>query len=753
MDATFSAALSTDLPLKHTNLYGHHSSITSKTTGLSRLLPLLIGERPNTDASFSVSFGSDLSLPPSVANVLRPDGIAELLKNYPNQRFVDTLTSIAISGARIGFQGQTSGRVQCPNHTTASAHPQIITESIQNELRKGRIKQISDLPDDVFCSPIGLVPKQANGVQSGWRVIFDLSSPEGSSVKDGIPKEFGTIVYETLNDAVQLVAQAGKGAVMMKRDLKAAFRHVPMNPCDYWLLVFKWNGQFYVDMFLPFGLQTAPRIFNLFAEALHWVLETLFEWNVTHYLDDFLFVFPPGTEITPLSTQFDEVLAKFGLTKVIEKDSDGCVVVHLGFEFDSASMQVRLPPDKKQCAVKAINTLLSSSTVTLSMLESTLGFLSHCCQVVPLGRPFLRNLFSQTCRSQARQHLTRIRLNHNSRRDLRWWLQFLTSWSSISLIQLSRPIFDVATDTSGAKGIGGVHSHIVFSEQIPSRHKAKKIDWKELFAVLHAFMLWHEGWKGGTVRLACDNSSVVDAINKHSIKGPAIVPLQRIFLIAAVHNIQILPFWIPSRENIVADAASHFDYKKLANLGLQVPRDLPRPALLRQKLHSFFTTPSLLPHSKTTTISAESTRPSAKNTVTLPTLPPLKHYRTGLPKSYRSSSPQPQNRIEAPLSPSTCKRESQLTDSQTNASILSFVEVDGFMETAPKPSDIPSHPISSSAWLTKSQATKKELMSKRHSVWALLHSYDLVNLHGIHGPRNPIIPSSPDATLLSTPRQ
>src|SRR5579859_6705405 len=35
-----------------------------------------------------------------------------------------------------------------------------------------------------------------------------------------------------------------------------------------------------------------------------------------------------------------------------------------------------------------------------------------------------------------------------------------------------------------------------------------------------------------------------------------------------------------------------------------------------------------------------------------------------------------------------CKRESQLTDSQTNASILSFAEVDGFMETAPKPSDI-----------------------------------------------------------------
>jgi hypothetical protein len=439
---------------------------------------LLTGERPNTDATFSVSLSTEPLLP-SAANVLRADGIADLLKTYPNQRFVDTLTSIATSGARVGFHGNPSGQIRRPNHSSAFAHPEIITESIQNELQKGRVKQISDLPQDLFCSPIGLVPKQANGIQSGWRVIFDLSSPQGFSVNDGIPKEYGALVYETLNDAIQLVAQAGKGAVMMKRDLKAAFRHVPISPCDYWLLLFEWNGKFFVDMFLPFGLRTAPRIFNLFAEALHWVFETLHEWNVTHYLDDFLFVFPPNTDITVISLQFDDVLAKFGLTKATEKDSDGCVVVHLGFEFDSTNMQVRLPPNKKQRALDAVNTLLSSSTVTHTMLETTLGFLSHCCQVVPLGRPFLRALFSQICRSNSRPRPLRFRLTHNSRSDLRWWLQFLTSWSSISMIQLSRISFDVATDASRAKGIGGVHKRLVFSERIPSRHKSKKIDWKE----------------------------------------------------------------------------------------------------------------------------------------------------------------------------------------------------------------------------------------------------------------------------------
>jgi hypothetical protein len=72
-----------------------------------------------------------------------------------------------------------------------------------------------------------------------------------------------------VEDAMRLVAKAGKGAKLMKRDLKSAFRHISVNPRNHWLLIFKWEGKFYVDMFLPFGLRTAPRIFNLFSEALH----------------------------------------------------------------------------------------------------------------------------------------------------------------------------------------------------------------------------------------------------------------------------------------------------------------------------------------------------------------------------------------------------------------------------------------------------------------------------------------------------
>ena len=244
--------------------------------------------------------------------------------------------------------------MQRPNHKSATSHIHTIEASIESELKKGRIKIISKLPTYYFCSPIGLVPKKLDGQLIDWRMIFDLSFPESQSVNDGIPKEFGVISYESLNTAICLIAETGPGAVLIKRDLKSAFRHIPVSPLDYWLLIFEWNKKFYIDMFLPFGLRTAPRIFNLFAEALHWIFEESLKWKVTHYLDDFLFVFPADTKVSELSNQYDNILATMGLTGAVEKNMDGHVVTHLGFEFDTLKMEVHLSINKKLRALQVI---------------------------------------------------------------------------------------------------------------------------------------------------------------------------------------------------------------------------------------------------------------------------------------------------------------------------------------------------------------------------------------------------------------
>jgi len=59
------------------------------------------------------------------------------------------------------------------------------------------------------------------------------------------------------------------------------------------------------------------------------------------------------------SVEFDSHIAKFGLSKAVEKNSASCVVIHVGFEFDSENMQVRLPPSKRR---QSVNTLLTGGS-------------------------------------------------------------------------------------------------------------------------------------------------------------------------------------------------------------------------------------------------------------------------------------------------------------------------------------------------------------------------------------------------------
>lgn len=264
---------------------------------------------------------------------------------------------------------------------------------------------------------------------------------------------------------------------------------------------------------------------------------------------------------------YNTILTTMDLSGAPEKDMNGQIVTHLGFEIDSEKMEVSLPLNKKLHALDTIQSLLHTKSVSRITLDEALGYLSHCCQVVPLGRPFLRNLFASLRRSSSSPQ--RTRLSRAAKKDLKWWLLFLSSWSTISIIQLSRVNHDVATDASGLKGIGGVYNNQLFAERVPARHRKKHINWKEMFAIFHAFVLWHEQWATGRVRLACDNFSVVQATNKRSIKGPAIHPLQTILLITTLFDIDLIVFWIPSGENIVADTASRHDFKKLADLGFQ----------------------------------------------------------------------------------------------------------------------------------------------------------------------------------------
>ena len=94
--------------------------------------------------------------------------------------------------------------------------------------------------------------------------------------------------------AVKDLLASGQGLLMAKLDLKDAFQHIPVQAQDWNLLGFDWGCRFYLLLVLAFGLKTAPYIFNLFTEALHWIIHGHIPAVLCHYLNDFILIFPPS---------------------------------------------------------------------------------------------------------------------------------------------------------------------------------------------------------------------------------------------------------------------------------------------------------------------------------------------------------------------------------------------------------------------------------------------------------------------------
>ena len=68
---------------------------------------------------------------------------------------------------------------------------------------------------------------------------------------------------------------------------------IPIHPADWHLLGIYWQSQYYVDLYLPFGLRSAPFLFNLLSEALEWILKNNYGLkHVLHILDDFFIAEP-----------------------------------------------------------------------------------------------------------------------------------------------------------------------------------------------------------------------------------------------------------------------------------------------------------------------------------------------------------------------------------------------------------------------------------------------------------------------------
>ena len=289
-------------------------------------------------------------------------------------------------------------------------------------------------------------------------MIHHLSAPPKQSVNGFISKDEFTLRYTLVDNAIAILTHLGLGASMAKVDLRSAFRTVPVCRDDRELLGICWQGSYYIDTCLPFGLHSTPYLFNQFAEALQWIMQTNYGLShLIHYLDDFLLMDLSELTCSHHLRRFLTVCTTLGIP-VAEDNLEGptTTLTFLGLEIDSVRQEIRLPEAKLIAIHTELRKWSQRKSTTKRQLLSLIGLLRFAAKAVPAGRLFLRRLITLSTKVQRLHH--NLRLNKDARADIHWWMAFLHDWNGraffISPSITTANEFQLYTDASGRLGCG-----------------------------------------------------------------------------------------------------------------------------------------------------------------------------------------------------------------------------------------------------------------------------------------------------------
>ncbi len=215
---------------------------------------------------------------------------------------------------------------------------------------------------------------------------------------------------------------------------------------------------------LPFDLRSAPKIFNLIADVLEWIVKTRGAKVTHHYLDDFSVVGPPlSGECAASLAILLEACKELGVPVAPHKCMGPTTyLVFLGILIDTQKMEISLPEQKLAQLKEMLVTWKDKKGCTKKELQSLIGHLQHAATVVHPGKRFVCGMLSLLHVAHKSHH--DIRLNTSFRADLHRWHTFISAWNGISILyQLKQqtPDTELFTDSSGSWGCAAVGIAVV----------------------------------------------------------------------------------------------------------------------------------------------------------------------------------------------------------------------------------------------------------------------------------------------------
>ena len=135
-----------------------------------------------------------------------------------DQEFAQFILQGLQQGFRIGFQRgsplmQAGHNMPCPD-------ARVVEEYLRREINLNQLVKLSKQEAEclkVHSSPMGIIPKKNK--PGSWRLIVDLSAPEGGSINDGIGKEMSSLTYISVELVASRILQLGRGTELGKMNI------------------------------------------------------------------------------------------------------------------------------------------------------------------------------------------------------------------------------------------------------------------------------------------------------------------------------------------------------------------------------------------------------------------------------------------------------------------------------------------------------------------------------------------------------
>ena len=445
----------------------------------------------------------------------------------------------------------------------------IVNQFIK-ELQSGAIIPSANPPKyiiNVFC-----VPKKdaKTGLMTKLRVVRhgSFAASNMTSINQWISED--KCKMPTLPNLKDYVRTLFPCDWMSLRDLSDAFRQIGLAQADDGYLGYSLFGLYFIDKKQPYGIASAAANCQSFAQIIISILNKKLHKKLRNkilvHIDDFCLAAKTKEQAQNLKDKFDALCGELNVLISHEKNIDVVQrAVLYGFVFDLKNKTVGIPEDKQtQLKILIQNTLLTK-VITGRALETLCGKIMHWSQLYRPAKALCYNMISylhKLLRQKKDYKRLCFKVPKCIIQDLKFWIKYLDLIKEVDMKYiLNQPtMLTIGTSDACDDGAGFCIDRHWGYYKFPKHHKKWHINQKEAHAVIMMIHNLKHYLTGKRLILMVDNTPLFYSMAKHW-GSEALMPfVYEICILMMKYKIQIWFEWIPTKDNVLADSLSRYDF-------------------------------------------------------------------------------------------------------------------------------------------------------------------------------------------------